>query len=80
MAPTCYLGVMARLVPITFPNFDNLPPGTETDIWSLDPATGSFGMVGIGQVSADGSVIETNSGRLARRTPPPAPLLSTRHP
>ena len=71
---------MARPVPFTFPNFDNLPPGTETDIWSLDPATGSLGMVGIGQVSADGSVIKTISGRSARRTPPPAPLLSTRHP
>ncbi len=49
-------------VPITFPNTDNLPPGTEVDIWSLDPATGAFGIVGTGRVSADGSVIETISG------------------
>ncbi|MDA2919342.1 PKD domain-containing protein [Desulfobacterota bacterium AH_259_B03_O07] len=49
-------------VPITFPNTDNLSPGSEVDIWSLDPDTGEFTIVGIGQVSADGSVIETISG------------------
>ncbi len=71
---------MARPVRITFPKIDTLPPGTETDIWSLDPATGSFGIVGIGQVSADGLEIETICAGSARRTPSPAPLLSTRHP
>jgi len=40
-------------VPITFPNTDNLSPGSEVDIWSLDPDTGEFTIVGIGQVSAD---------------------------
>jgi len=49
-------------VPITFPNTDNLPPGSETDIWSLDPDTGEFTIVGVGQVSADGQYVETISG------------------
>ncbi len=49
-------------VPITFPNIDNLPPDSETDIWSLDPVTGKFVVVGTGKVSADGSIIETVSG------------------
>ena len=49
-------------VPITFPNIDNLAPGSEVDIWSLDPDTGEFTIVGVGQVSADGSVINTISG------------------
>ncbi|NIR29050.1 MAG: hypothetical protein GWN84_06985, partial [Gammaproteobacteria bacterium] len=52
----------ATPVPITFPNIDGLAPGTETDIWSLDPETGTFVVVGIGQVSADGTLIETISG------------------
>jgi len=49
-------------VPITFPNIDNLPPGTQTDIWSLDAETGTFKVVGTGLVSADGTKIETISG------------------
>ena len=49
-------------VPITFPNVDGLPPGEEVDIWSLDPELGEFAIVGTGQVSADGSRIETVSG------------------
>ena len=49
-------------VPITFPNIDNLLPGTETDIWSLDAETGTFAVVGTGLVSADGTKIETISG------------------
>ena len=49
-------------VPITFPNIDNLTPGSETDLWSLDSDAGTFVVVGTGRVSADGSVIETISG------------------
>jgi len=49
-------------VPITFPNNDNLLPGSETDIWSLDPKTGMFTIVGTGLVSADGTKVETVSG------------------
>ncbi len=49
-------------VPITFPNIDNLPPGTQTDIWSLDAESGTFKVVGTGLVSSDGTKIETISG------------------
>ncbi len=52
-------------VPITFPNNENLPVGSEVDIWSLSPETGEFGIVGVGMVVAlpDGStVIETIEG------------------
>lgn len=49
-------------VPISFPNTDNLPPGSETDLWSLDPGTGGFVIAGTGKVSADGATIETTSG------------------
>ena len=49
-------------MPITLPNIDNLAPGSETDLWSLDPEAGEFVVVGTGRVSADGSVIEMISG------------------
>ncbi len=49
-------------VPITFPNIDRLPPGTQVDIWSLDPKRGIFVVVGIGRVSGDGVRIETVFG------------------
>ena len=52
----------ATPAPITFPNIDNLAPGSETDLWSLDPDAGTFVVVGTGRVSADGSVVETISG------------------
>ena len=48
--------------PITFPNTDNLPPGSELDIWSLDPKEGVFVIVATGRVSADGQRVETISG------------------
>ncbi|MDA2924147.1 cadherin-like domain-containing protein, partial [Acidobacteria bacterium AH-259-L09] len=49
-------------VPITFPNTDNLPPGSQLNIWSLDPDLGVFSVVGTGLVSADGTQVETISG------------------
>jgi len=52
----------ATPVPITFPNTYNLTPGSETDIWSLDPESGGFTVVGTGLVSADGTMIETMAG------------------
>ena len=53
---------------ITFPNTDNLPPGSEVDIYSLDAASGSFVIVGTGTVSADGTLIETTSGGITAAT------------
>lgn len=54
--------------PLTFPNIDDLPPGTELDLWSLDADEGVFDIVGTGRVSADGSVIETISGGITSAT------------
>ncbi len=68
----------ATPVPITFPNTDQLVPGSETDIWSLDAGTGKFVVVGVGKVSADGLRIETISGGVRNADwhgplPPPPP-------
>ncbi len=52
----------ATPVPITFPNLDQLPVGNEVNIWSLDPATGQFAVVGTGEISADGQSLVTISG------------------
>jgi len=49
-------------VPITFPNSDNLPPGNELDLWSLDAGTGQFVVVGTGRVNDAGTAIETIAG------------------
>ena len=46
----------------TFPNIDDLEPGSEVDIWSVDPSLGQFIIVGTGQVTMDGLAIETVSG------------------
>ena len=59
--------------PITFPNLDALPPGTLTDLWSLDAGIGQFVIVGTGRVSADGQRIETVTGGI-RATDWHAPL------
>ena len=48
-------------VPITFPNYNNLPVGSLVDIWSIDPDEGVFAVVGIGEVKSNG-LIETISG------------------
>lgn len=48
--------------PLTLPNRADLPAGTELDLWSINPNTGDFEIVGKGRVSADESVIETIEG------------------
>ena len=58
--------VFARPVPITLPNIDNLIPGSQLNIWSLDPVTGTFVVVGTGQVTPDGSQIITIAGGIRR--------------
>ncbi|OGX06963.1 MAG: hypothetical protein A2Z88_04115 [Omnitrophica WOR_2 bacterium GWA2_47_8] len=52
----------ATPVPITFPNPDNLRPGSETELWSLEAGTGAFVAVGKGRVNAGGSAIDTIVG------------------
>jgi YD repeat-containing protein len=47
---------------LTLPNLAGYLPGLIMDLWSINPNTGSFEIVGKGQVSANGSVIETIEG------------------
>ena len=48
--------------PIRFPNTDNLTPGTEVDIMSIDPEVGRFEAVAVAVVSTDGKWIDTVEG------------------
>jgi RHS repeat-associated protein len=48
--------------PLSLPNRVGYAPGMLMDLWSINPITGKFDNVGTGQVSADGSVINTISG------------------
>ncbi len=54
--------VFTQPAPLTFPNRSGWPPGTEMDLWSINPVTGEFDDVGDGRVSSDGLRIETISG------------------
>ena len=47
---------------LSLPNTAGYESGTILDLWSINPTTGEFEVVGAGQVSADGSTIETISG------------------
>ncbi len=68
--------------PITFPNFDNLTPGSEVNIWSLNHTTGKFFIAGTGLVSPDRSVINTIQGGIQETSwhfPVSAPLTTTKN-
>jgi YD repeat-containing protein len=63
--------------PITLPN-PGYAPGTIMDLWSISAATGMFAIAGEGQVSADGTEINTISGGIHNSSwhffaPPPPP-------
>ena len=45
---------------------DDLAPGVEADIWSLDPVTGAFAIVGRARVTANGESLETIEGGIRR--------------
>jgi RHS repeat-associated protein len=47
---------------LVLPNRVGYKPGVLMDLWSINPNTGDFEIVGKGQVSSDGSVIETIQG------------------
>ncbi|MPZ77339.1 MAG: PKD domain-containing protein, partial [Deltaproteobacteria bacterium] len=47
---------------LTFPNADGMIPGSELNLWSLSPDTGTFNIVGKSMVSADGQSIITVEG------------------
>jgi hypothetical protein len=48
--------------PITYPNLDNLAPGTQALIWSFNHDAGRWDVIGTGTVSADGTVITSGPG------------------
>lgn len=48
--------------PLSLPNLAGFEPGELMDLWSINPETGDFDNVGVGQVSADGTVVETIEG------------------
>ena len=54
--------------PITFPNLDAMAPGNIMDIYSVDPVSGSFGIVGVGQVNLGGTAIDTIAGGITAAT------------
>ena len=63
--------------PLSLPNIAGYAAGTQMDLWSINPQTGNFDSVGVGQVSADGKVINTISGGIRNSSwhffAPPAP-------
>ncbi|MFC1664428.1 LamG-like jellyroll fold domain-containing protein [Pseudomonadota bacterium] len=57
------LGVtFSNPVPISSSNPNGFSEGNEVDLWSLNPSTGEFTIVGIGQVQANGTIITTSGG------------------
>lgn len=48
--------------PVAFPNSDNLPPGTVTEIFTLSYTSGTFTQTGRGKVSENGLVINSLPG------------------
>ena len=62
--------------PLNLPNLAGYEPGTEMDLWSINPETGNFDKVGTGRVSDDGSKVETVEGGIRNSSwhffaPPP---------
>ncbi len=57
-------GEMVFAVPtaLTLPNREGWKPASFVDLWSIDPVTGQFQKVGVGQVDASGTQINTISG------------------
>ncbi|MBI3553687.1 MAG: hypothetical protein HY077_14415 [Elusimicrobia bacterium] len=67
---------------VTFPNDDNLKPGTVTEIFTLDYVTGVFKKTGRGLVTEDGTVLNSLPGQGITQggwhlAPSPIPALTT---
>ncbi len=71
--------VFATPAPLSFPNTAGWAPGEPMDLWSINPVTGEFEIVGQMQVSGDGQTIETISGGIRNSSwhfpAPPEPEL-----
>ncbi len=48
--------------PLTLPNVDGHPPGAQVEMYSYDHDLEEFVTIGLGTVTADGSLIESNRG------------------
>jgi len=48
--------------PLTLPNVDGYAPGAEVEMYSYDHDLEEFVTIGLGTVSADGSIVESNNG------------------
>ncbi len=57
--------VFTQPAPLSMPNIADYPPGTEMDLWSINPQSGEFEVVGIGVVSADGNTVTTTQGGIS---------------
>ncbi|MBW4554010.1 MAG: VCBS repeat-containing protein [Aphanocapsa sp. GSE-SYN-MK-11-07L] len=54
--------VFTTPAPLSLPNLSGYAAGKLMDLWSINPVTGQFDNVGTGQVSADGTRIDTIEG------------------
>ena len=54
--------VFEQPAPLTLPNREGFRAGTVMNLWSINPTTGRFEVVGEGRVSEDGSTVETVDG------------------
>ncbi|MCA9262200.1 MAG: hypothetical protein KDA60_00065, partial [Planctomycetales bacterium] len=54
--------IFTEPAPLTLPNTTGFGGGLFVDLWSINPQTGEFEVVGIGRVSDDGQTIETVDG------------------
>ena len=69
--------VFTTPAPIRFPNTAGYAPGEILDLWSINPLTGEFEIVGEMQVSSDGSVVNTIDGGIRNSSwhfPAPRPV------
>jgi len=70
--------VFSTPAPLSFPNTAGWAPQSLMDLWSINPVTGEFEIVGAMRVSADGKSIDTISGGIrnsswhAPAPPPPS--------
>jgi RHS repeat-associated protein len=62
---------------LTLPNLAGYAPGTDMDLWSINPNSGEFERVGLARVSKNGQVVETIEGGIRNSSwhffAPPAP-------
>jgi len=54
--------VPSQPLPITFPNVQNAPPGSQADLYFFDLATGGWAIWGTGTVSQDGTQVVSDPG------------------